>query len=350
MVFRNLIVAVGLAALVAGGSLAAQQDDAAAPSREIPSPFARFEYLVGSWKGTGVPTANRVRGWTETHAWAWKFEKGVPIGLNVTMQGDKALSKGQLRYEPATKRYVLGGSDAAGKPVAFAGTLDKAGKTLTLDRVGPTSGGSKQRLTLFPNANFVRYTIAVAEQEEGAPQFKRMIEVGVTKEGEAFAAGGAAADLPKCIVTGGAATMTVSFQGKSYPLCCTGCRDEFNDNPEKYLKKLALRAEAAGKSASTARNKDDGSFDGLVDEPKAVPKVPEASKAEAPKEKAGAAKPSTATAKAASLLRLAQNLEKSKKTDAALTYYRQIVKDYPDTPSSKSAASRIKVLSPPSSD
>ena len=49
-------------------------------------------------------------------------------------------------------------------------------------------------------------------------------------------------------------------------------------------------------------------------------------------------------ARGATLLRLGQNLEKSGKTAAALKQYRQIVKEYPNTPASRSAADRIKVL------
>ena len=46
----------------------------------------------------------------------------------------------------------------------------------------------------------------------------------------------------------------------------------------------------------------------------------------------------------AGLLRIGQNLEKSGKTDAALGSYRRIVKEYPDTPTAKTAAERIKAL------
>src|SRR5262249_7520975 len=95
-------------------------------------------------------------------------------------------------------------------------------------------------------------------QEPGAPQFKVAVETGQTKEGEAFAAGSSAADLPKCVVTGGAATLTVSYQGKTYPLCCSGCRDEVNENPEKYIKKAALlagpRPRAPGQPALPTHN------------------------------------------------------------------------------------------------
>src|SRR6476646_7706894 len=82
---RSVIVAGCLGMALVGGGARAEGDAAASGSsgREIPEQFAPFEYLIGSWKGAGVPTANRVKGWNETHAWAWKFEKGVPVGMSV---------------------------------------------------------------------------------------------------------------------------------------------------------------------------------------------------------------------------------------------------------------------------
>ena len=41
---------------------------------------------------------------------------------------------------------------------------------------------------------------------------------------------------PECVVTGGLGTISVNYKGKTYYVCCTGCRDEFKDNPEKYIK------------------------------------------------------------------------------------------------------------------
>ena len=52
-------------------------------------------------------------------------------------------------------------------------------------------------------------------------------------------------------------------------------------------------------------------------------------------------------ARAASLLRVAQNLEKSGKTAAALEDYKQIVKDYADTPAARTARQRIKAVEKP---
>jgi YHS domain-containing protein len=344
---------LGVLGVVLGGTATAGAADS--EDREVPEAFAPFGYLIGSWKGAGVPLANRVRGWTETHQWAWKFVKGTPVGLSVAFEGDKSIAKGLLTYDEPKKQYLLEGTDPAGKPVKFTGALDKTGKRLTLERVSKP-GETKEQLTLFPNANQVRYTLWVAQKEADSPQFRRVMEVGVTKEGESFAPRAATATVQKCNRTGGAATMTVTYQGKSYPVCCTGCRDEFNDNPEKYVKKAALRAEQDAKSpakAAASGGKDDGAFEGLVDEPK---------KKEMPKKKATpSAKPKPAddasddasaaktdddknATKAASLLKIGQNLEKSGKTAAALKQYQDVVKKYPDTPAAKTAGARIKAL------
>ena len=345
-------VIVGLVVIASAGLLAL-----AAPVDEVPAPFLPFEHMVGGWKGTASPTVNRVKGWQETHGWAWKFEKGKPVGMTVTFEGDKTIAKGQISYDAAAKKYHLDGTDPSGKPVSFVGSFTADGKTLTFDRTGATPEG-KERLIVRPNSNKIRYTLQLDRQEPGAPQYKSVVSVGLTKEGESFAAGAGGADLPKCIMTGGAASMTVSYQGKSFPVCCTGCRDEFNDNPEKYAQKALLAAKAdAGKDASAAKpaakGKDDGSFDGLIDEPKAKtkPMTPKAKEAPAAAKKAEPAADAKAEkskdepeVKAVRELRLGQNFEKGGKNALALEHYRKVVKDFPGTESAKTAAARIKAL------
>jgi hypothetical protein len=53
------------------------------------------------------------------------------------------------------------------------------------------------------------------------------------------------ADVPKgpeCVVSGGLGTSKVSYMGKDYFVCCSGCRDEFRANPEKYVKEWERKA------------------------------------------------------------------------------------------------------------
>lgn len=343
-------IAIVMAGAMLGGHSSTAEESARS---EVPAGFAPFEHMIGGWKGMGIPAANPLKGWPETHHWAWKFAGGNPVAMTVTTEGGKVLRQGQLSFDAASRRYRLEGTDPADKPVAFVGALDPAGQALTLDRLGPLASG-KDRLVIRPNRNLIRYSMWFEHQEPGAPQFKRMIDTGLTKEGEAFASGGSASDLPKCIITGGASTMTVSYQGRSYPLCCSGCRDEFNDNPAKYVERALSRARdggenAAAKPASASVGKDDDSFDGLVDDPLPEarpmpgPSTPRAKdRADRPSQAPSPApKPGKDAGRAASLLRLGQNLDKQGKTAAARSYYQQVVKDYADAPEARTAAARL---------
>ena len=385
---RFLLASALFLACAASAICPAHAGDDPADARVIPAPFAPLEYLVGEWKGQAIPkdnTAQQFRGWTEKHVWAWTFTKGKPTGLSFTIKDGKVLGSGTLTFDPQKERYRLEGKEpgARGRVIAFEGKLDSSGKQLVLDQTheetDPPPADGELRISLRPNANFLRYTMMHDRKAPGAAVFTRTTEVGVTKEGETFAAGASATERAKCIVTGGAATMTVSFEGKTFSLCCSGCLGEFNDNPQKYVKKAALLlANQSGKSSSASapmkkRGRDDA-FAGDVDENSESPRPaaktkktgePAAGKAaksdEAEGDSAESAKPKekaepkkeketdkdaskTAASKAATLLRLGRTLERAGKADQALANYKQVVKDFPKTPSAKTAAERIKEL------
>jgi YHS domain-containing protein len=355
--------------------------------RDLPPAFAALEYLVGKWSGQAMPkdSAQSFRGWPESHTWAWTFTRGKPTGLSVAIQGGRVLADGKLTFDPGRKRYRLEGTapKPRGGPVAFEGALDASGKLLVLDQVASgkgeasDAGGGPLRLSVRPNSNFIRYTMWVDRKEAGAAQFHRTTEVGLTKDGESLAARSTASDRPKCIVTGGAATMTITYQGQTFPICCTGCRDEFNENPEKYIKKASLMAQSRGKAnggratpAQVSRFED--AFAGDVAEAPSLKPGGRSAKAaletspaktetdedatpgeakSANREPSTAKKPesksATSAARADGLLRIGQNLEKSGKTEAALANYKRIVKDFADTPAAKTAGQRIKALGRP---
>lgn len=320
------------------------------PQDSPPAAYAPFEHLVGSWKGTGVLEKNKLKGWPETHMWAWKFAGGKPVGMTVEITGGKILGKAKLTQDARTEEYRLEGTGADAKPVLYAGKLDDRG-LLRMDRLDPPAEVGKERLELSLNQNKIRYTMKLFRQEPGSPQFSPVLSINPGKEGESFAAGGAAADLPKCIITGGAGTMTVAYQGKSYPICCTGCRDEFTENPEKYVSKYLARL-AKGEVAPAATKPAADTPVAEATKEAATTKI--MSKDAAPKDKPipakakGDAKPaadkSDPAAKAASLLAQGSALEKAGKSAAALTYYKRVAKEYADSPSARVANARIKAM------
>ncbi len=84
-----------------------------------------------------------------------------------------------------------------------------------------------------------RYLFRYESKPSERTRYKKIYQVGVTKKDVPFA--GKGDSYPECIVSGGRGTMAVSFKGKTYYVCCTGCRNEFNDNPEKYIKEYEAK-------------------------------------------------------------------------------------------------------------
>jgi len=385
----NRFPRLGLKAIVivtmAGWGLSGTSGGGEAESRAIPPAFVARDYLIGRWNGHGVPKdspAKQFRGWDEKHTWAWMFAQGKPVGLSLTIAGGKVLMSGKLTYDGTRKRYHLEGTQPApaGK-ISFEGTLDKSGKYLVLDHVvaGAKSAKSpgKMRLSIWPNANFIRYTMAHDLQEPGSTQFNHLMEVGLTRDGESLGAGATASssEPAKCIVTGGTATTTVSYQGRTFPVCCSGCADEFNENPGKYLKKASLieaaRTAKSSSGGSTAKgvSRFEDAFARDVDDSASKAKMaaddsgktaaksePAVSSSAADsravtntpaKKEAEKSESATAAARASSLLKRGQNLEKAGNTTAALEYYRQVAKDFANTRAAKTAAEQIKKIEQP---
>ena len=79
-----------------------------------------------------------------------------------------------------------------------------------------------------------RITYRLETRPESGTAFTRKYLVGLTKEGETFADSGRSER--ECIVSGGTGTIPVTYEGKTYYVCCSGCRDEFKANPAKYVK------------------------------------------------------------------------------------------------------------------
>jgi hypothetical protein len=195
--------------------------------------------LIGSWKGTGTPEGTKDEKaaglWTETITWSWQF-KDDDVCLTVTFEKGKHYTKGELRYSVEKGAYQLALTAPDKTTLSFAGTLKD--KVLTLDRTDPPAG-QEQRL-VFSLLHSNRYLYRFETRPAGSQlNFERKFLVGATKEGVPFAN---APKGPECIVSGGLGTMKVTHKGKEYYVCCSGCRDAFRDDPEKYIKEAEAKA------------------------------------------------------------------------------------------------------------
>jgi hypothetical protein len=199
--------------------------------------FKPLNHFVGTWRATGTPEGTREekqRGfWTESLTWAWAF-KGDDAWLTVAFDKGKYFRKGELRYLADKSQYQLTLSTTDRDGLVFTGKL--ADDRLTLTREDEDAKETQQLVITLLHANRFLYRYEVRPQ--GKTSFTKRYQVGATKEGEAFAAGDG---QPECIVSGGLGTIKVAYKGQTYYVCCTGCRDEFNARPEKYVKEYGER-------------------------------------------------------------------------------------------------------------
>lgn len=244
---RALVVLIGAAG---SAGLIAQEP---AGGEEPPAAFAPLAHLAGAWKGQAAPAKDRLRGWVERHEWAWGFDEGRPVALELKVESGKPFESARLAVGEEGL-FRLETTSESGEPANYEGTFEPA-KGLVLERVG-TVDGAAERLTIRPNSNRIRYVVWVDRKEKGAPSFRRSIEMNLGREGVNFAAGGAT-PAEECVVTGGAAGLTVTHEGKSYPLCCTGCREQFLADPEKYIARAKSRAEGKEKKPAPKPAGDD---------------------------------------------------------------------------------------------
>lgn len=197
--------------------------------------------LVGDWKGVGQPKrGSNVGAWSEKATAAWKFD-GDSAGLILTFETGKQFHSAtfsvaddgqtpQLMLTPLMGESVLltrikSGDDS--KPSDEAWIFEST-----------TGTGPQTRCTIRIISD-IRITLLFEEKLTDKASARRLAEIGLTRAGAKLASGNAGER--QCIVTGGLGTIKVSHEGKTYYVCCEGCKQAFDADPEGTLKSYRER-------------------------------------------------------------------------------------------------------------
>ena len=206
--------------------------------QEALKPFGGF---VGDWRGVGQLERGKTKGaWRESANWAWKLSKDS-AALAMTVEKGKYLKSALLKPGNAPGAYVLEAVLADGTSRVFQGKATDPTQPLILEASGKTTGLRRIKFTPLHETRLLM--LLEASNEGDSKSLARLGEVGFTREGVAFASGDGA---PVCIVTEGRGSSKVTYQGKTYWVCCSGCKDLFDDNPEAVLAEAEARKKAKG--------------------------------------------------------------------------------------------------------
>jgi hypothetical protein len=228
------------AVLIAAAAVLVLQSSFAAdgpPTRTPREGLQPFNTLVGSWKGTAKPSGTKAEQdrdfWIEKISWEWQF-KDKDAWMTVSFDKSKHFTKGTLRFLPEKGNYVLTLTTVNKDELTLKGELDDKGKILTVESE-PDAKMDVHRIIINMLHDGERFLYRVDKRKADKVRYSTVFSVGATKEGIAFAGG---SNKPECVVSGGLGTQQVSYQGKTYYVCCSGCAAEFRADPAKYVKEF----------------------------------------------------------------------------------------------------------------
>lgn len=250
------VFVAGVVASVAGGMLCTASSlivvaHEPAPHEPVPSPqvererLARFQKFVGEWRGVGQPKRGSAKdAWSEECRWTWSFQDDRAALAFVSPNG-KYLRKATLRCGAGGK-YEFAAQLPAGGLLLFSGAPDEQGNLVF--QAQPPLEDTPARITIRVVAGGDRLLMLYERRTED-DRYQRLAEVGFTRQGSDFGQG---ATYVECVVTGGVGTIPVTYEGQTYYVCCTGCRDYFRDNPAAVLADYRAR-KASQKNAKNAK-------------------------------------------------------------------------------------------------
>jgi hypothetical protein len=212
-----------------------------------------FQILLGNWKGLSQKTIADQPAW----AYDWVTDPKSP-GLRMTSEKGAYVRDGRLSYLPDSDQFEFKATDADGTRRAFRGTFiepirDVAGdekkmqRTYKLQLTEPEANpsGEQWRVTFNQQENN-RYIFEV-ERKRGNGPFTRVDTVHTQREGTSFALSETDYGDKTCIISQGLGTISVSYKGQSFWVCCSGCKAAFDDDPEKWIAKWEERKKTMGK-------------------------------------------------------------------------------------------------------
>jgi len=210
-----------------------------------------FNVLLGEWSGK---TKKQFEGFAkiDSQKWVWDYktdrehpsvafasEKNIYFHHAwLTYAADKKVFRLTVEDPEKEKRVLEGTWTDGGEPKQESdGKKMQWTYKLQLTQVEPPDG-DLLRVDFFLRENN-EYMVTLFRKPAKSMQFMQVDVVRAQREGTSFAVADSDNPGPKCIVSGGLGTMTVTHNGKSYPVCCSGCKAAFEEDPERWLAKLA---------------------------------------------------------------------------------------------------------------
>lgn len=225
------------------------------PEKQIQTIIAKLQplqVLLGQWRGTTRRDYENFKA-VDNHEWVWDL-RTKPDQPALTIQSDKSpyIKTARLTWDTAKNKFVLTVVDPAGVTKEFSGDFtdpvheivgsdDKLHKVFRLEFDQNDSGNNSEIWQFaFAQQENNRYLLEVAKRR-GKANFARFDTVSTQREGTSFAVSDTGYAEKACIISEGLGTIEVTYKGRSYWVCCTGCKAAFEEDPATWIARAAKK-------------------------------------------------------------------------------------------------------------
>lgn len=211
--------------------------------RKIVAAMNALQVMLGSWKGTTNKEFGEFKA-LESPNWVWDFrsQPGQPA-LVLKSEKSQYVTEGRLTYLTDRDTYQMTVKDKEGQTRTLEGQFSEPVEEFEGDdrRVHrkyklllTEVGDAKDALQLILNQQDNNRYLLEVERKRGT-KFTRVDTVGTQRDGSSFALNDTDYKDRTCVISAGLGTTQVSYNGKSYWVCCSGCKAAFDEDPARWV-------------------------------------------------------------------------------------------------------------------
>ncbi|TWT43088.1 YHS domain protein [Thalassoglobus neptunius] len=216
------------------------------PSRRaIINALKPVQVMLGQWRGTTQKQFGDFKA-LDTPEWVWDFQTDPEHpSLVMTSKESPYFRTARLTYAPDEEIFGLETTDPEGRTRLYDGNFSKPveefqGDDRTMQvryqlQFQQTNGESPRDTwqVTFNQQKNNRYLVELARLS--GKNFLRFDTIATQRDGTSFAMTDEGYGDRECIISGGLGTISLTHNGKTYWVCCTGCRAAFLEDPEQWI-------------------------------------------------------------------------------------------------------------------
>ncbi|MCA9030642.1 MAG: hypothetical protein KDA66_07530 [Planctomycetaceae bacterium] len=213
-----------------------------------------LQIMLGSWRGTTQKPVGDFKGLDEPE-WVWDFKTNRDHPSMVMKSNESNyFREARLTYLPDREIYQMKTTGPDGAERVYEGTFEVPVEKYQGDddrmhvkyklALAQTNGTTPRDTwqVIFNQQENNRYLMELGRQQ--SDRFLRFDTVATQRQGTSFAKSDDDYGDRECIISGGLGTSQVSYNGKSYWVCCSGCKAAFDEDPETWIAEYEAKQKA----------------------------------------------------------------------------------------------------------